>query len=680
MVEDSSTFKPYWRKVSAPEDPISWVFFVVGLIERLHRPLAVVTSLGNDATGLRGFPLVIACQRVTAIFSDINNRAAIHAEVLLAANFYKQLESGSSFSASIDLPLLKRRVYRAERKHLPWDEDRLNQFPFITACLLQGVGFDAQTGYIYETQPEPLFTVFRDNDVKWGMVTIDISNLEAVSYGIVPLYTAEMKYISSRQEETSNPTPMRGPGAFDSGELRVAEDHRPQKAMSAAAYMAKFGHDAPPKQRPWLGYPNISQKLSEVPELEPSALDVVWPADRSDSFTFETRTDDQVQSPSISAEVSDTVPELQRELRDITATVNELQAKLCGKLLRKTSLQARDTGILLRSAFTKDRHLELVQVGRISLDALSGALENTDGPELQSVSFCIGSLRDVSSSDVVEVLCKQTALRHILFMQSPQQESDETSALLYYEIAKRPGFLQNTKITFAGAYSAALRKKNWLGPQPALPANRNPMIVHPVQQTFFLTLASIGSSFNLECIHLTDALLKPERFAAGFLLYLESIESSRDSCLARERESSLFCFSSAPSRLIEDPLNNAEISPIPSHSFANFLEPRVDDLIPGAWTVLVTSKYPRFTRYALVRPKYGVIFANGTTQLQAEDLDIVDLEGFLEIEAPEVDRSNVERRLDGVWFLDFMEELEAVQTLKAVLDKTSTAANGKSTE
>lgn len=99
------------------------------------------------------------------------------------------------------------------------------------------------------TRPEPLETVWRgDTDIEWGMVVLDITNLSSTSadtlmmrYGIVGFKVGMAKFIASRE---ANFIPPRG-ASFEGehGPLRVIEEVRPRRAMSAAEYMAKFKYE-----------------------------------------------------------------------------------------------------------------------------------------------------------------------------------------------------------------------------------------------------------------------------------------------------------------------------------------------------------------------------------------------------------------------------------------------------
>ncbi|ELR02810.1 hypothetical protein VC83_00791 [Pseudogymnoascus destructans] len=90
-----------------------------------------------------------------------------------------------------------------------------------------------------------------------------------------------------------------------------------------------------------------------------------------------------------------------------------------------------------------------------------------------------------------------------------------------------------------------------------------PLDNFPVQQ--ILVLDQIYKTQDRIYIHLGDALLKPERFATGFLIYIQSLLTSSDEYTIQPLN--LFSFSSSPAFLDGDPETAAEISPILAESF-----------------------------------------------------------------------------------------------------------------
>lgn len=171
----STSFTPYWRHIREPTEPYSWVFFVVAKIAGHHRPVAIVSSPGisSDEETIRGSPLVAACHRIITIFRNKTARIPVEAELALAGGYYA---SQTCHPEPIELPETTTRHPILPKRD--WDHTVVREFPFISASLLQGVAFDAVEGLTLNAYPEPLGTVYRDTLIGWGMLVIDITDLD----------------------------------------------------------------------------------------------------------------------------------------------------------------------------------------------------------------------------------------------------------------------------------------------------------------------------------------------------------------------------------------------------------------------------------------------------------------------------------------------------------------------
>lgn len=276
-----STFTPYWRQFGSPRDPYSFVFFVVAEVAGHHRPISVVSSRGpaepedDDGLGsLQGFPLTAACKRIITIFSEKANRASIKAELSIAAAYY--LREGEDYRPE---PVELRENDAKDRHHTaveiePWDHVSVREFPFITACLLQGVAFDPQESVCVQATPQPLGTVYRDTSIEYGMVVVDITELNAVRYGIVGFAAMPMMWVPSLEalsRQTGHPSAI-VPPSNAGGELRVLDQVRSRSVMSAAEYLNKVpGPTAPPEGE------QITKMLAQTPLVRSKALAMIWP-------------------------------------------------------------------------------------------------------------------------------------------------------------------------------------------------------------------------------------------------------------------------------------------------------------------------------------------------------------------------------------------------------------------
>ncbi|KAE9365628.1 hypothetical protein N431DRAFT_431045 [Stipitochalara longipes BDJ] len=502
------------------------------------------------------------------------------------------------------------------------------------------------------------------------MVVVDVTKLDEVRYGIVGFAAWEMMFITSAAAE------LRLAAAhffFLRGELRVMDELRPRSAMSAAEYRAKFKNNH--TIRTYYN-DNVSKQLARVPLIDEAAMDLVWPLglDGEDEIL------PSLASLSVGVKVNRSLPDqaitsliqsildlenFNMSIFDHVRSIPNFQDLLRNNLVQHSArlCSTRSAGQLIRLAFADQEHLSLEQLKSLSAEAISAALGVRGMREVMSISLCIDSLRS-TPAQLIDVLSRADNLREIYFLQNPIREGNALSVQLFEELAARSQILKRAKVILAGAFSAALHKRLWL---PRIPIPRcmpsdisdvvqvAPLDVFPVQQMF--VRYQIGDSiFKYKYVHLGDALLKPERFAAGFLLYLRSLVPSLDE---GNKEAQLFSFSSAPSSLAADTLTSAEVSTIPAESFSSRkcaqCWPR--DLVRGGWTVIVSqeSHYPRrgsfySIRYAFVRACQQRIMVDlpPLTPPSPDQLQVVGLKEFLGFTASEVDPDVVDCRLHAV--------------------------------
>ncbi|KAK0117455.1 hypothetical protein ONS96_013285 [Cadophora gregata f. sp. sojae] len=703
---ESTSFTPYWRQVGLSMNPYSFVFFVVAQIGGRRRPIAVVSSRAAATEPaeefMQGTPLITACQRLITIFSDNANHSAIGAELSLAESYYLT-DAGQKIHRPelCELPENVDGYYELSIELGSWNHDRVQQFPFISACLLQGVAFDAHGGKCYEASPEPLGTVYRDTNVEWAMVVIDITSLQEVRYGIVSFASAPMKWVPSQEalDRQLGPRDFLGAPSSSGGEFRVLDQVRERVAMSAAEYMQKVVEpDVVENDDTAL----ITQLLANVPLVDSNAFDVIWPAD---SVELEDETVLQMERLSLGKErtlhehaikslLLSTV-----DVEDFNIHIFDDVRKLpyFPELLRRNLLKdstrfwnTRSSGLLLRLAFEDGERLNLERVQNISVQAILAAVNVPGMGSVSSLSICTTSIRDLSGS-LIEGLSKSKSLREIHFMQSPFREVDTPDTLLLEALSSYSHFLSRVKVLFASSYSAALLKKFWL---PSLSTSNTTsqvalLSVYPIQQILIRYQTKKGDLHNTKdftptsSIYLGDSLLTPSRFATGFLTYLRTASPWPAGDINPSAQ--LFAFSSAPSSLSSSTLtSSAEISPIPAESFAlgdfslpQGICPKIRDLHPEGWTVLVSFEHhwdrdvaraankwafnpdpehpemrpgsPRsdYIRYAFVRAR-GQTIRVGQAESRAlttDELDVMGLREFLAVKAPEVDPGLVEKRL-----------------------------------
>ncbi|KAK8054569.1 hypothetical protein PG994_009636 [Apiospora phragmitis] len=621
------TFIPYWKPLGVGSGPNSWVFYAVAKVAGRYRPVAVVSSVGGFEESLHGPPAGLAATYYADHGDLVDGRRPAPAE----------------------LPELTREDPGDPRRRRPWDRAGVQPFPFITASLLQGVALDPTCGRTAPSRPEPLRTVYRDADIEWGMVVLDITDPAAVRYGIVGFRIGMAKFVASVEGRRA---PFQGANfQCEEGPPRVLEEVRPRKAMSAADYKAKFEYAA--LVRDASQYKYDMELLASVPLVDDAAFSLVWPSGEKG----------EEDDPNIS--VLD-------EVRNLAGFQPILQQCLLQNSWNiGNNLSA---GRLIRLAFNENGYLRLEKLKDLSAQSISAALEYNLGmaDTIKSLSLCIDNVQS-TPAQLAEALSRSSGLGEICLLQNPTRESDTLSAQLFAELASRPQIVSRIRLTFTGAYSAALRKNFWLPTSISLTT----LVIFPVQQMFvrFKRRMSWSFEFDYDTVHLSDRLLRPEHFAAGFPVWVSTLES-RDSWMFEE-SAPFFSFSSGPISLSEDPLSAAETTPILCENLSlpdrmpdrTYCAPRARDLVPSGWTVLVSQEQdmetrfdgPPYIRYAFVRARGQPIVVEDppSSPPGPEKLKVVGLKEFMSATAPEVDPAVVDMRLEDMRLEDAGKRVKA---------------------
>ncbi|KAH6718866.1 hypothetical protein BKA61DRAFT_652516 [Leptodontidium sp. MPI-SDFR-AT-0119] len=436
----STPFTPYWRHIEVSPEPYSLVFFVVAKIGDHHRPIATVSSPGtssNEET-IRGSPLVAACHRIITIFRNKTARIPVEAELALAGDYYA---SQTCHPEPIELPETTTRHPILPKRN--WDHTVVREFPFVSASLLQGVAFDAVEGLTWNAYPEPLGTVYRDTLIGWGMVVIDITDLDRISYGFVGFASAPMKFASSAEERSRQIRQGTGPMGFwleTGGEFRVVEEVRPRIVKSAAEYLQTIEYEAHALPL----HKIVEDLLAHVPLVDSDALEFIWPS-----------TSECDSLPSLASLSLGTRPSLhEQSIRGLIQSTNDVDSfdmSIFDDIRNIPNFQEMLQRNLLQNSAPLGNN-------RISVHALSAALEFPGTPGVTSMSLYIESITD-SSIDLIDTLESAIDLREMYFLQKPNRENDLLSGQLFEALATRGQLFSRIKFVFAGAYSAALRKQ-----------------------------------------------------------------------------------------------------------------------------------------------------------------------------------------------------------------------------
>lgn len=647
------------------------MFYVVAKVGpgESSRPIAVSLWQGglspNEAVD--GLRVPQACLQVVDILSTVGNRTAIQGELSLAADFYKN-DSDGLLIPRTELPELNRWLDNpslAAKRSRSWHR-HFTEFPFISTCLLVGVGYDQTNGCKNSPRTELLGTVYRDDSIEYGMVVIDISDLDEIRYGIVGFMVRQM---------VETPDDL-DPDDDSYEAVPIVEEPRSRKPLSANEYMSRFH---PNRFGDPYAFGDVVNRLEEKPLVTVSAMDFIWPSNAGIAATT-----NQIHEGSSTSAVHD--HDIRQQIDNFLCT-NIYDASLLDNLhalpnlqdiLRchlhtrseepNTSSHASAFGQLLAIAFSKQQHLDWVLLKGLTTDALAAAIQTKELEDAKSISLSIDSIHG-TTIQLLDALSLSQNIREIYLLQGPTRVTDTQSTDIFLALSSSNHLsLLKCKLFFTGAYSAGLRKTFWLPP-----ATYKPNIqAFPIQHMFVRHQIGSSPQFWPNHFYLGDAMLHPQRFTAGFLQYMQSLITG-ESMVAEN----LYSFACAPSTFAEN-ASSTEISPIPAET--NTIPtwaltrdeklrmhaecwPEVRDLISGSWVVVVSKEkyidrdavqskaWPRkpsraiYLKYALVRLKTQLVVDQAAETLTPEIVQVGGIKEFLQIVAPEVNPDRVEQRL-----------------------------------
>lgn len=210
------------------------------------------------------------CVNLINILSEPSNRIALEAELSLAGAWYQGYSYRDPTRVEIpDTPQPKfnfsdasYHVQCPEMPELPW-AGGIREFPFISICLRLGLNRNSDTR-LHDVQEQSLGTVFQDDKVEYGMVVLDISDLDRVRYGIVGHAINYMAEVVLNVGDEWDPVEDEPPREET---VPVIEEHRSRVPLSFAIYMKKFRpHDA-------YDFNDGAKEHNKLPLVEVAALD-----------------------------------------------------------------------------------------------------------------------------------------------------------------------------------------------------------------------------------------------------------------------------------------------------------------------------------------------------------------------------------------------------------------------
>ncbi len=527
-----------------PEDliatvaPRSFLFFVIADVgapgpEGPHRPLAITYRQGrapgpgrdieNEWRRIR--EVVRDCARAVDVLASPANRVTIEAELSLAAAEHRGGRWLGEPQQRVQVPNLPQpsvadRVLWSgaptadPEQPLPLesppsvDAGAVREFPFISSCLRaaltrlddDGGGSGAR---FEDVQERPLATVFREDAIEYGAVVIDISDLDAVRYGIVG---SKITYVAAAGAGFG------GTWFFDRAESRY---HGPPPELyldnsgawiplSAGAYVAKFGLEEAPdgveqlRKHGVVEPPALRCKSSRIPTLGNHDFGVdkpvdIWPPSSIGSSEGSiparpVRDHDAAVEKAVSALLRAQTVHLEAH-RDSLALPG-FQTRLRERLLKDADKipPSNASTQLLRLAYAGRRHLDWAAYRNLSYEHIATTLDSALLSNAKALSICIDAIDD-APTPLLEALAQHETIRDIFFLQGPSRANDDKSSDLFAQICTSPfasTILASKNIFVTAAFSAPLRRAFWLrdprtGARLDSPAQRS---AFPVQHMF----------------------------------------------------------------------------------------------------------------------------------------------------------------------------------------------------
>jgi hypothetical protein len=202
-------------------------------------------------SGTRVEHMVADTLALIAILSDPANRAPLEAEKAIAEDWYRRSHeppinerpSVPDRLQPLYVPPSKRRLRVEPLPALPWQDEAVRTFPFTATCVLLALlrGDHRYWTRIGDVQFQPLSTVFRGDYKEYGLIVLDISDLNSgVKYGIAAF---NMRYMAqlSWHSDTGGWDPIEDPPPAQEPDV-VLDSSRPRELLSIVQWIGEYYH------------------------------------------------------------------------------------------------------------------------------------------------------------------------------------------------------------------------------------------------------------------------------------------------------------------------------------------------------------------------------------------------------------------------------------------------------
>ncbi|BCS18846.1 uncharacterized protein APUU_11674A [Aspergillus puulaauensis] len=667
------------------KSPRSFLFAVVANVgpQGTSRSLTVAYRQGCDSSTsptARVEQVVADTLALIEVLSDPANRAPLEAERALAEVWYRRqsLSQQGDEVKSSERPIVpgtpqppfvvpdgRHRGQQVEsRPELPWRDDAPCEFPFTATCCLLGLLKNDSTRP-GDVQLQSLSTIFRGDCAEYGLVVLDISDLDAVKYGIVAFPVRYMAEVSYRGEDFGwDPVEDRPP---EKEPDIVPISPRPRKPLSVIQWLRRYlTHISFEKD------PSVL-RLDDKPVVGDAALDYIWPPEREETgedqdkassqgilssisdYLWPSKPTTSVEDTSNSLTTSNEAPQmhidraidglltLTQDPTDIDldgSTFSNFQklAEFRDQLRRRLeeipdSLgSSKVSGYILRIIYAKYKHHNWVIFRNLSPRVIATAIISNELQDASALSLGVDNfdLNNGGLGDLAASLTKAPALKQVCILQRPDRDSDTASARFFTQLLQGRsgdlGWLRDKSIYSTWAFSAGLHSRTSTSSSTDS-ADFSSVIaqVFPAVHmfTFVDQLPQYQSSYKY--YDMSNTLLDAESFSVRFLSYLRSLGSGSDKAILQ------FAYGSS-SLTTDDDKAGLHVSPIPAGFFGS--DPpraivRVRDLHPGSWIVLVeqdsSSNSENVFQYSFVRirPVSAGITPGRQERPHIDDIEVV---------------------------------------------------------
>ncbi|KAJ5897816.1 hypothetical protein N7504_008104 [Penicillium tannophilum] len=609
------------------KSPRSFLFSVVANVgpHGASRSLAVAYRQGNDkdisvSSSERVENVVADILALIKIFSDPANRAPLEAERALAEGWYgrsqgdNEAESNErpSISDSPQPPFVIPDGSQEEEQsqiqpELPWHDDGLNEFPFTTTCLLLALlrnDGDSNATNSISTRPgdvqlQPLSTLFRADCLEYGLVVLDISDLDSgVKYGIVGFpvrYMAEVSYWceTGGWDPVEDPPPEKEPDT-------VLASPRPRVPLAISPWLRKYFYHMNLEEDPRFLI------LKNTPIVYAAALDYIWPPELEN----QPRGEDQAGESSLGviSSISNYFwPSKSTTSAKDASTTTPSRLTTSNEPPRNAHIDRAIDNLLILTQDPADLHLHEETMDKFQKLAesrenlapavIAAAIASEELRGASALSLCVDKFK--VERDEGDLSIAMTPL--LVFSRSCYwggASSGGSSADL--------AWLRDRIIYPTYAFSTSLRSRKFTSPSTTIFTHPSPVAqIFPVMH--MLTFvghqredATDADHQNSHYYDIGNTLLDPERFAVRFLSYLRSVGSGSDKAILRfscgEVSSSLTTTNDDKSSPLSVSPGRFAVSPIPTEFFGSHLaasdESRVGarDIHPGSWMLLLNQQ------------------------------------------------------------------------------------------